>query len=175
MSNPRLPRLNRPIFVGGTALLLMNMALSLALWDVWQTPMSWGAVSLSPMQIPQILVEAPPASNDDALVKLVLARPVFEPSRRPFVPPPPAPAVPPPVAAEQSPQPVLDLVVDGILLNGGIRKAHLRKHNEAGGDWQAEGDIIEGWTIAVVADAKVILQRANQRIEIELYPKEQGP
>lgn len=176
MLNRRLPRPSRAVLVGVCALLLTNAALSLALWDVWQTLLSRTELSLSPVQIPEMPSNGPSVSNEASLGDIVLARPVFEASRKPFVPPPPpAPSAPPPVVAEVTPQPRPDLVLGGILLNGGVRKALLRKRNEADGNWQAEGDILDGWTITTVSDAKVVLNKQTDRIEIELYPEEQKP
>ena len=169
MLNRRLPRPSRTMVVGVSALLLMNVALSLALWSVWQMPLSRGELSQSPIQIPELATEIP-RSSDGSLGEVVLARPVFEASRKPFVPPPPVAPAPPPAVVEVPPQPTPDLVVDGILLNGGVRKAHLRKRNELDGDWYAEGAIMEGWQITSISDVKVILTLGAQTIEARLYP-----
>lgn len=42
-------------------------------------------------------------------------------------------------------------------------------------NWHAEGDIMGGGTVTTVSDAKVVLNKQTDRIEIELYPEKQKP
>jgi hypothetical protein len=101
------------------------------------------------------------ADEDDP----VLARPIFFASRRPFEPPqqvdpPPAPRPPPP-------DPVF--VVDGIMLTGGARKAHLRQPQETDGRWYEIGEVIDDWKIVQIDPAGIVLEQADQRFAMVLY------
>jgi len=104
---------------------------------------------------------AEPARDDP-----VLARPIFFATRRPFEPPPA------PVAAKPPPPPLADpgLVVDGVILAGGARKAHVRRPPDVDGHWHEAGQVIDGWTIAEIDAAGIVLEQAGRRLAIGLYP-----
>jgi len=93
----------------------------------------------------------------------VLRRPIFLPSRKPFEP---SAAPPPP----RPPPPDPRFVVDGIMLTGGARKAHLRQPHETDGRWHETGQVIDGWVIVQIDAAGIVVEQAEQRLTIRLYP-----
>jgi hypothetical protein len=101
----------------------------------------------------------------------VLARPIFFPSRKPFEPPPAQAATPPP-AAPKPPPPDPTFVVDGIMLTGGARKAHLRQPHEIDGQWHETGQVIDGWKIVQIDAAGIVLEQADRRLAMHLYPSD---
>jgi hypothetical protein len=106
----------------------------------------------------------PEASNDDP----TLLRPIFFASRKPFEPPlqratPPAPTARPPPSDPA-------LVVDGIVLTGKARRAYLRPPAEADGRWHETGEVIAGWTVAEIDRTGIVLEQADRRFSIQLYP-----
>jgi len=107
-----------------------------------------------------------PEQNDP-----VLARPIFFASRKPFEPPPAQAATSPP-AAPKPPPPDPTFVVDGIMLNGGARKAHLRQPHEIDGEWYGTGHVIDGWKIVQIDAAGIVLEQADRRLALHLYPSD---
>lgn len=93
-------------------------------------------------------------------------RPMFFASRRPFEPPRPPPPAPPAAAAI----PVPKVIVDGVVIGGEIRKAHLRRQNEAEGQWNELGQTVEGWRVAEIDENGIVLERDGRRAAIGLYP-----
>jgi hypothetical protein len=104
-----------------------------------------------------------PEENDP-----VLARPIFCASRKPFEPPPVQASPPPP----RPPPPDPVFVVDGIMLFGDARRAHLRQPQEVDGQWYEAGQIIDGWTIVQIEAAEIVLEQAERKFEMRLYSSE---
>jgi hypothetical protein len=103
--------------------------------------------------------------NDDP----TLVRPIFFASRKPFEPPP-AQAATPPAPAARPPPSDPTLIVDGIVLTGKARRAYLRRPAETEGRWQEAGQVIDGWTVAEIDRAGIVLERSGRRFPISLYP-----
>lgn len=101
-----------------------------------------------------------------------LATPVFFKSRRPYVPPPPAPKpLPKPVAAPP-PAPVdPGLVLGGIMITDGMKKAYLFSKADPRGIWLSEGEAIAGWKLEAIDTMSARLQQAGRSIELQLYPE----
>jgi hypothetical protein len=102
--------------------------------------------------------------------KQTLAHPVFFKSREPYVAPPPPPPPPPNVVA---PPPVAvdpGLVLGGVMINRGNKKAYLFSKADPRGTWVSEGEMFLGWTIQSVDHAGARLQQQGRAIELLLYP-----
>jgi hypothetical protein len=99
-----------------------------------------------------------------------LAHPVFFKSREPFVAPPPAP---PPVAKAPAPPVNADpgLVLAGVMIAGGHRKAYLVNKADSSGTWTSEGETLAGWKVQAVQPTAVKLQQQDRTIELLLYPR----
>lgn len=102
----------------------------------------------------------------------ILAHPVFQKSREPFVPPPPARPPPMPVAA---PPPVATdpgVLVGGVMINGGTSKAYLlSKGGGSPGSWINENETFQGWRVTSIDASGVRIEQAGRAIELQLYPK----
>jgi hypothetical protein len=99
----------------------------------------------------------------------ILARPVFFKTRKPFVPPPVAPLVQP--TPPRPPPPVNPgLVLGGVAITDGVRKAYLFTMADPQGTWVNEGESFMGWKIASVNSTSTMLQQQDSTIKLELYP-----
>jgi hypothetical protein len=157
-----------PVIIGIAALLCLDAAL---------VALGWLAASESPLNVDPIVetnwtspaLDTPPAASEYARIAdqddPVLARPIFFASRRPFEPPPEV--KPPPAPKPPPPDPVF--VVDGIMLTGGARKAHLRKPQESDGRWYEMGQVIDDWKIVQIDAAGIVLEQADRRFAMGLY------
>jgi hypothetical protein len=159
--------------IGIAALLCANAALIALGWlAASEAPLSFDPVAESSWTAPDL--DTPPTAMEHARVPEqddpVLARPIFFPTRKPFVPPPvsevSAPPKPPP------PDPVF--VVDGIMLTGGARKVHLRQPQETDGQWYKTGQVIHDWTIVQIDAAGIVLEQADRRFAMRLYLSDSG-
>jgi hypothetical protein len=101
----------------------------------------------------------------------ILARPVFFKSREPFVP---APAPPPPVPVMTPPPMITDpgLVVGGVMIKKGLRKAYLFSRAGPGGEWAGEGEMFQGWKVRSVDRTGVKLEQGGRSIDLQLYPRD---
>ena len=102
----------------------------------------------------------------------ILVRPIFFRSREPYVPAPPPP---PPAVAAMPPPVVVDpgLVLGGVMIKNGVRKAYLfSRANIAGGTWISEGQDFMGWSIRSVSGADAKLEQQGRSIDLRLYPSE---
>ncbi|WFU66683.1 hypothetical protein [Bradyrhizobium brasilense] len=160
-----------PIVVISTlGLLALDAALIAWLWQAWTTPVPVAHQAAQPPLLPDM---APATLRDDELPASpggsILSRPVFSQPRRPFQPPllqaQPVAAPPQPPAAVAP-----DIVVDGILLDGSTRKAHLRKRSGPAGEWRLEGETLDGWTITAITASSVTLSLRDRAFTVELYP-----
>lgn len=157
-----------PAIIGIAALLCLDAAL---------IGVGWIAVSEEPLGVDPIagnhwtspdLTTPPLTTGQDRVPEAndpVLARPIFFQSRKPFEP---SAAPPPP----RSPPPDPRFVVDGIMLTGGARKAHLRQPHETDGRWHETGQVIDGWMIVQIDAAGIMVEQAEQRLAIRLYPSD---
>jgi hypothetical protein len=120
-----------------------------------------------------LLAEAPPySSRPISAYGQTLAKPVFFKSRLPYVRPPPAPQPPPKPAFAPPPAPVdPGLVLGGIMIANGVRKAYVFKKGDSRGAWLSEGDAVMGWKLEALDTMSAKLQRAGRSIELQLYPK----
>jgi general secretion pathway protein N len=115
------------------------------------------------------------------IADIVLQRPIFSPSRRPFVAAPVAPAVEPvpeqvqpeqaaplPVAVE-NPEPPPQFSLKGILISPDKSSAFLVTAGIPAGQWLGIGDDFAGWTIKSIENNAVTLVRGEQSTVVELY------
>lgn len=98
----------------------------------------------------------------------VLQRPIFFPSRRPFEPPPAQVAATPP-APPKPPPADPTFVVDGILLSGPSRRAHVRQPHELDGRWHEAGHVIDGWKIVAIDATGIVLEQEDKSFAMYLY------
>jgi hypothetical protein len=114
---------------------------------------------------------APPDARPIARYLQTLARPIFFKAREPFVPPPPAPPPPPPTM--RPPPPVVvdpGLILGGIMVMQGARKAYVFRKTDPSGTWVADGQDFMGWKIQMIDAAGVVLGNGERRIDLKLYP-----
>jgi hypothetical protein len=114
--------------------------------------------------------KVPTAKPIDAY-REILARPIFFKSREPFVPVPPPPppvvvAMPPPVVADPG------LVLGGVMIKNGMKKAYVFSRANTSGAWANEGDEFLGWQIRSINGAGAKLEQDRRSIELNLYPRE---
>jgi hypothetical protein len=106
-------------------------------------------------------IEFEPPSRGE--LEEIAARPLFSPSRRPFV----AVEGEAPSAPVESLPPV-ELI--GVLMTEQQRGALMQAAGEGGASWVREGNEIEGWEVEKIEDSRVQL-RAGDRLEtVELRP-----
>lgn len=112
-----------------------------------------------------------------------LSRPLFLKTRQPYAPPPPppppkpqivaappAPPPPPPPPAPPAPPPEPDVMLAGVSISGGMRKAYLVPKGGSGeGRWVAEGEMVQGWRVSGVLEDGVGLENAGRTVELPLY------
>jgi hypothetical protein len=58
------------------------------------------------------------------------------------------------------------------MLTGGARKAHLRHPHEIDGQWHETGQVIDGWKIVQIDAAGIVLEQADRRLAMHLYPSD---
>jgi hypothetical protein len=146
----------------------------------------------TPLEISPILKSSPvdfmsPNTNEisnfkeDKALLLVHSqtRPLFSPTRRPWVGPAsePAPEPAPPAIEAIAIEPVInvdlqppDVALIGIQKTPDGAKALLLKAGSADAVWFKSGGRIDEWTIATIENGMVELANGNQKIKLELYP-----
>jgi hypothetical protein len=115
---------------------------------------------------------APPDPKPIARYVQTLAHPIFFKTRAPFVPPPPAP--PPPATTRASPPPVVTdpgLMLGGIMVMQGVRKAYVFRKTDPSGIWVAHGEDFMGWKIQTIDAAGIVLGNGERKIDLKLYPE----
>jgi hypothetical protein len=155
--------------------------LALGAVDVWLAAIIAGDIGAddqtaslsvqSTLKLPPPTDAAPSGKPIDAYGE-ILAHPIFYRTREPFVPPPPVPPKPvsPPPAP---PAPVITdpgMVVAGIMIDRGIRKAYLFNKTDPRGSWVSQGETVNGWTLQAVDRTSIKLQQQTRIIELQLYP-----
>ena len=94
------------------------------------------------------------------------ARPLFSPTRRPR-------AVTARPTAEQPapPRPAVDLHLVGVMMVAPAQKrALIRSPHQPRGNWIAEGEQIDGWTLSRITESAVVVESGGQRHELKLHP-----
>jgi len=116
-------------------------------------------------------LEKVPAAKPIEAYREILTRPIFFKSREPFVPAPPPP---PPVVVAMPPAVVVDpgLVLGGVLIKKGMKKAYVFSRANMSGAWANEGDEVLGWQIRSINGAGAKLEQSGRSIELQLYPRE---
>jgi hypothetical protein len=122
-----------------------------------------------------------PESTDEKKLLLIHAqtRPLFSPTRRPWVAPPaaaalvPEPVQPEPVAVEpvvavevQPPQ----VTLLGIEITPTGSKALTLRAGEADASWLRAGELLDGWTVQKIERTSIELENGSRSITLELYP-----
>jgi hypothetical protein len=96
-----------------------------------------------------------------------IARPLFNPTRRPIVVAAPKVVAPPPPAPVVPLQAQLVGLVSGTTSGG---RALLRVANDRHGAWLTVGEELRGWRIAEIKTDRVVLQSGAARQELHLQP-----
>jgi hypothetical protein len=86
-----------------------------------------------------------------------------------FWPPPSARLAPPPPPPPKPPPDDPRFVVDGILLSGPSRRAHLRQPHELDGRWHEAGQVIDGWRIVAIDATGIVLEQEDKSFAMYLY------
>lgn len=114
----------------------------------------------------------PPGPKAISSYSRTLAAPLFFKSRQPYVPPPPAPkSQPKPVAASPAAPVDPGLVLGGVVIADGVKKAYLFSKADPKGVWLSEGEAIAGWKLEAIDTISARLQQADRSIELQLYPE----
>lgn len=98
----------------------------------------------------------------------ILVRPMFSPGRRqvqPLVASVPAPPAPAPVTAPPA------FAVDGIVVRGDLRTAHIRIGPADAGRWIQEGTPLADWMLKQVSAYEVTFAKGEKRLVVGLYPE----
>ena len=97
----------------------------------------------------------------------ILTRPVFFKSREPFVPAPPQPskAAAAPVATDPG------LILGGVMIKDGVRKAYVVNRANAEGAWISERDKFMGWEIRSISKSGARLEQQGRSLDLQLYPE----
>ena len=96
-----------------------------------------------------------------------LARPIFFPSREPFVPaPPPPPPTPQFATAQVDP----GLMLGGVMIKQGVKKAYVYSRAGPDGAWIGERDRFMGWELKSIGRGSAKLELQGRSIELHLYP-----
>jgi len=114
----------------------------------------------------------PPDAKPIARYLQTLAHPIFFKTREPFVPPPPAPPPPPPMIRPPPPL-VADpgLMLGGIMVMHGVRKAYVFRKTDPFGTWVADGEDFMGWRIQTIDATGIALANGERKIDLKLYPE----
>ena len=116
-----------------------------------------------------------PSPRSDVYFNLITERPLFEPTRRPFLPVVAEPVVeedvepaPVPIVPVQVPPP--DAALLGVM-TGGARNAALVSLQGDDPNWLSEGDDLQGWNLGEITPGFIILEREGRRHRVELYER----
>lgn len=110
----------------------------------------------------------------------VFARPIFSPTRRPFVaaPQPSVEPQPEPLLAEppqaQPPSDPAQLQLKGVLEFNGAARALLLSPDQPNGVWLRPGEAIMGWEIKRIEANAVVLATAGQEFTLKQYVDNSG-
>ncbi len=165
-------------FLRGLVVLLGGFALACGVvaYGLWIQPVPLPAnrsmtVWEPPLLADNVAVLDVPASTD---FSETFARPIFLPTRRPFVAPPEE-VLPPEIDAAlmtlpQAAAPDASvLVLKGIRLNEGSQQALVLSAASPTAQWLSLGSEIEGFRLVDIGDDRVTLEAGPKRVEIKLY------
>ena len=106
----------------------------------------------------------------------MLARPVFSPTRRPFVPPEPEALPPedlPTVVYEEEPaepSPQADqIALSGVYIDADTRRAFIVSPSVPEGEWLSIGAGVSGWTLTKIDPGSVTISAPPQEVTLQLY------
>lgn len=165
-------------FLRGLVALLSIFTLAcgaMAYW-LWNQPVPVPADRPITVWEPPPLAEIVVAPNVSAATVFpeTFARPIFLPTRRPYVAPPEE-NLPPEIDAAlltlpQAAAPDVSLLVlKGIRLNEGNQQALVLSATSPAAQWLSLGSEIEGFRLVEIGDDRVTLEAGQQRVEIKLY------
>lgn len=143
--------------LGGIIALELSSELSLA-------PGVTAAAPAAP-DIPEVEIEPFVPPPPDSFTEIG-ERPLFVPTRRPFVPPPEAEAEAIPVE-EPPPEPLLAELV-GVVLAGQQRAALVQEQGAAGPRRLAIGQTVDGWRVEEVEAGRALFRRGDEVQVLEL-------
>jgi hypothetical protein len=167
-------------FLRGVFALLTMLTLASGAAAYWQ----WSQNVSGPTER-AIIAWVPPKPNDNVAVSEAsdvanypesFARPIFSPTRRPFVPPPPEPVpevetepalMPVPEAA--APPDVTQILLKGVRLINEKQQALILSAVSPVAQWLSVGDEIAGFQLVEISDDQIILEAGQQKIEVKLY------
>lgn len=168
----------RSIGFGTALLLLLNICLAGGVW----------AVSVADIERLVASTDQPPAAGERAVaaptpdivssgrtespggLDQTLARPLFNPDRRPIAAPQLRVDTAPIASSVNAPKPVPPRVrLIGIAtLPDGAHRILVRQPGEASGKWYAAGDQLDGWRLAVVNRSEIALTHGSDRVALSL-------
>jgi hypothetical protein len=73
-----------------------------------------------------------------------------------------------------SPAPVVadpGLMLGGIMVMQGVRKAYVFRKADPSGTWVAHGEDLMGWRIQTIDAAGIVLDNGERKIVLKLYPE----
>ena len=150
------------------ALVGLNLALALALWDgAGGRPKTPAAAA--PWIVPQPQPQASVAARPLETFAQTLARPVLFKSRQPYVGPEiPAAAPELPPGPPPAPELPLEASLRGIVVAKGRRQALAAERERPVGRWLAEGGQIDGWTLVAIGPDSAKFQRDERDARLKL-------
>jgi hypothetical protein len=107
-----------------------------------------------------------------------LARPLFNPTRRPLPPPAKKPATEaPPPAAQAHASPNNLRLVGMMVRRGSAKRALIRSADQSIASWVEVGADVDGWRVRDIEPDRVVVERGGDTAELMLYthkPAESG-
>ncbi|HUB96169.1 MAG TPA: hypothetical protein VL993_09640 [Stellaceae bacterium] len=148
-------------------LAVVNITLAAAVGLELSSPASRAAPTPSPVARATGTAAAVDSASPPPLdaYKAVLDRPLFARTRRPL----------PPRATEEAVIDASTFALAGITISGAVRIAVMRHGTPPVISHVTEGQSIDGWTIARIADDRVLLRHGATDHTIRLYPDPSGP
>lgn len=152
-------------------LLSLTAAAGAAAWEAWNL-----SIDTTPArsEVNQTAAADPARAAAAPVVETVavtpnygetLARPLFNPTRRPIV------AAPQKVVEAPPPAPVAPLQAQLVGLTSSTAngaRALLRAVNEKQASWLAVGEVLKGWRVAEIRPDRVVMQSGETRQELQL-------
>jgi hypothetical protein len=126
------------------------------------------------LELPSDLAEPAPQTYE-----VTFARPVFSPTRRPFVPvvPPVEPETQEPLQPTPETVPAYDpnqFVLKGVIINDGQAKALIATPEQATGVWLSQGSELSGWKVEKIDKNTVTLIANGQPHVLKQYVDNPG-
>jgi len=111
-------------------------------------------------------LDVPPATPppDKTSYPAIAARPLFYPSRAPWVPPAPPPEEPPPPPT----LPLTDYALVGVIVSGTSRSALIRQMREGRTVLLSEGQELEGWKLREITRERLYFTGGDATYEMPL-------